>query len=687
MDHPAGTARAPWLSLRTKTWLGLAVVAAVMLGFAAKIERLGYDAYRKDLDIEARIQLIDLRERIESEITDRVLAISEMAAILSEAPDLGQADFARRARSITDTRPDIISMAAARDLVVTLIYPLSGNEQVLGLDYRSNAAQWTKVKEAMQSRSGLMTGPVALVQGGRGLILRKPVLLPPSEGSTERRPWGLISVAIDFDAFIANLGLPEIERTYDILIREVPDRPGAGAVMLGSTDALDSDPVRLEFKFPFGRWELAAVLKGGWPTQRPDFEVRWLIRLLFVAAVVLSLRAVLGMARKQQVAESRLTNGIEALDHGFVMFGPDGKLVLNNAKYKQLHPMLGDPAVGTSYASLVIDSVQQGLVPDAVGREEEWTAEWFARQDQGNSEVEQIMPGGRVIRTSDRRMPDGSIVGLRIDVTDLKQAQLAAETANRAKTDFMGVLSHELRTPLTVILGQVRLARNIDRLPAQRALMDALDKRPDLAKDFTPLAAAASAQVTQMMEMAERSGTHLMTLINEVLDFAKIDSGNLSVSRTPLEIEEIVMPAVDQMRPLVENKGLTFDVTLEAAQTQADAKRIQQVLINLISNAAKFTDEGSIGLTVTANEEVIEIAVRDSGIGIPEHETARVFEPFHQVDSSATRRHGGTGLGLAISRDIALAHDGSLSVTSVEGEGSVFVLTLPRYYVQQIAAE
>jgi two-component system, cell cycle sensor histidine kinase PleC len=672
--YPSGNAPGrPW-----GTWAALALLACVMLGFGYRIERLGYERYRADLELATTLRMTSLRESISGALTDRILAINELATVLGENPETDQDAFIGRAGDILADSRDVVSVVAAPDLVASLVYPLAGNETVIGLDYRTNAEQWPRVQEAMTRPEGLVTGPVNLVQGGRGLILRKPVLLPPPEPGAPRPVWGLLSMVLDYDDFMAGIGVDALTANFDILIRESGN---AGVdVLLGNTAVLGRDPIRLDFDFPFGRWEMAATTAGGWPAQRPDYEERWFYRLVLVALVMGGLLYVLRLVRKRREAEARLHHGVEALDHGFVMFDSDGKLVLSNSKYKRLHPMLETPVPGTYYSDLVEASVQQGLVPDAVGQEEEWLRDWFERQSKGAAEVEQILAGGRVIRTSDRRMPDGSIVGLRIDVTDLKHAQLAAEAANRAKTDFMGVLSHELRTPLTVILGQVRLARNLDRLPAPRALHEALEADPAAQAQFGPLIGAVQRQVTQMMEMAERSGTQLMTLINEVLDFAKIDSGSLRVERAAVTLAELVNPAAEQMRPHVEQKGLAFEVVLADPDVviEADPQRIRQVLINLISNAVKFTDSGSIALTVDALPDVVRISVRDSGIGVPESECARVFDPFHQVDSTATRRHGGTGLGLAISRDIAQAHEGTLGLESVEGQGSTFTLTLPR---------
>jgi signal transduction histidine kinase len=275
-------------------------------------------------------------------------------------------------------------------------------------------------------------------------------------------------------------------------------------------------------------------------------------------------------------------------------------------------------------------------------------------------------------------MEDGSVVGLRIDISDLKKAQIAAEAANKAKTDFMGVLSHELRTPLTVILGHAQLAKNFRSMPAYKKLLAEIETHPELTQEVEPKLDAMSDQIGKMMEAIERSGNHLFTLISEILDFAKIDSGTLSMDMEPATACDIVEPVVEQMRPMVEHKGLRLDAQCAPLDLVGDSKRLQQVLINLIGNASKFTDNGTISVEVAQEGDDILFKVKDTGIGIPKEHLSRVFEAFHQVDSTSGRKYGGTGLGLAISRDIARAHGGDMSASSIEGQGSTFTMRIPR---------
>ncbi|NUH65688.1 CHASE domain-containing protein [Sulfitobacter sp. S0837] len=668
------------LSRSVRRVIVLLVLGGVILGFGHRIETLSYQAYVQDLKLDAARELIEVRERIRTQIFDQILKLHELTTIISENPDISQTEFSARAAEFSARNPEVLNLAAARDLVVNIVHPLESNKSVLGLDYRENPAQLPKVQQAMNSGSGLITGPVDLVQGGRGMILRQPVFYAQADGSmTSPRPWGLLSMVIDYDRFVEQLEISETLQTYDVVIRELDTAGNVEQVIVGAPDIALADPIKLDFNFAFGLWELAATTKGGWPDHRPDFYWNWLLRLLVAAAAMTFASYVMRLSETRHLAEERLRTGIEALDHGFVMFDPSGTLVLCNEKYREIHGYRDVIKPGSTYERIARDSIRRGLVPDAVGKEEEWIRIWLEKREQGAFETEQRMSDGRIIRTSDRRMEDGSVVGLRIDVTDIKRALMAAEDANKAKTDFMGVLSHELRTPLTVILGHVRLARHFDRAKVARDLQDAVHSDPQTNAALAPKLDAVFAKLGETMQTVERSGNHLLTLINEVLDFAKIDAGSLSIDMAPVKIDDIVTPSAEQLRPMIEDKGLKLHVASTKGTLLADGKRIQQILINLLSNAIKFSDQGEISLVSRVRGEVVEFRVTDNGIGIPEEELERVFEPFHQVDSTATRRFGGTGLGLAISRDIAIAHGGNLVATSILGKGSSFLLTLPMH--------
>ncbi|HEU5183778.1 MAG TPA: ATP-binding protein, partial [Gemmatimonadaceae bacterium] len=236
------------------------------------------------------------------------------------------------------------------------------------------------------------------------------------------------------------------------------------------------------------------------------------------------------------------------------------------------------------------------------------------------------------------------------------RARNEAQAANRAKSEFLAVMSHELRTPLNAIAGYVELMEMEVRGPITEA------QRDDLAR-------------------IKRSQKHLLGLINEVLNYARIEAGAMRYDIAPHGACELLSAVEPLVAPLLRAKGLSFERHNGHVDDRvlADPERVRQIFINLLSNAAKFTPPGGrVSLSCEPRADVVAFHVSDTGIGVPAERVASIFEPFVQINSRLTRTEEGIGLGLAISRDLAQGMGGDLTVNSREGTGSTFTLTLPR---------
>jgi signal transduction histidine kinase/CheY-like chemotaxis protein len=239
----------------------------------------------------------------------------------------------------------------------------------------------------------------------------------------------------------------------------------------------------------------------------------------------------------------------------------------------------------------------------------------------------------------------------------LRYAKEEAEQANRAKSEFLASVSHELRTPLNAILG----------------LSEALQEQ--VYGDLNP-------KQQTSLHTIEESGRHLLSLINEILDLSKLGAGKLDVDLSPTMIEPLCQSSLRLIRQSAQKKRLTVSYTFDSnvSVVNVDERRLKQILVNLLSNAVKFTPEGNaIGLEVIGDLEQQEVrfVVWDQGIGIAPQDTARIFQPFVQVDSSLARQYSGTGLGLALVHRLVDLHGGSVSVESEQGHGSRFIVRLP----------
>jgi signal transduction histidine kinase/CheY-like chemotaxis protein/HAMP domain-containing protein len=242
--------------------------------------------------------------------------------------------------------------------------------------------------------------------------------------------------------------------------------------------------------------------------------------------------------------------------------------------------------------------------------------------------------------------------------TELNTKNNELEKAYKVKSEFLASMSHELRTPLNSIIGfsSVLLGPNGDPLT------------PDQKK---------------ALEKVLKNGKHLLQLINDVLDFSKLESGRMSVNIEADDIENVVSSSVMTVESLAKAKELQLvqDIAPGLPLLQTDVLKIKQILVNLLSNAVKFTEKGDVTITVRQKNDFIVFAVKDSGIGIEEKNYGKVFEEFQQIDNSNTRKYKGTGLGLPISRKLARLIGGDLTVQSVYGQGSTFILTVPSTYV------
>ena len=232
------------------------------------------------------------------------------------------------------------------------------------------------------------------------------------------------------------------------------------------------------------------------------------------------------------------------------------------------------------------------------------------------------------------------------------------EVASRHKSEFLANMSHELRTPLNAIIGYAEL------LEEECADLGTEQYLPDLKK-------------------IQSAGKHLLTLIGGILDLAKVESGRMTMFLETFPVRELIDEVESIVRPMVEKNRNTFMIECadQIGTMHADVVKTKQVLFNLLSNAAKFTEDGTIALAARRKgndaEATVTFTVSDSGIGLTDDQIGRLFEAFAQADVSTNRKYGGTGLGLALSRQFCLMMGGDITVTSVPGQGSTFTVTLP----------
>ena len=363
--------------------------------------------------------------------------------------------------------------------------------------------------------------------------------------------------------------------------------------------------------------------------------------------------------RRERQAEQRLIQAINSSSEGIIVYDAEERFVVCNSRYREFYPDTADlHKPGVQYEDILRAAVarkQFHLAPDV--DQEAFIQERLVRFRNPGEPIVRRIASGRWVQISERRTPEGGLISVRTDITALKDREReliasmeAAEAANRAKSAFLANISHELRTPLHAVLGLAEVMRdNQDEVPP-------IETYRNYAK------------------LIHDSGSHLLNLINDVLDMSKIEAGRYDLLEETVSLAETVELCISIVAGHAKDGGVKIVKHLDGAtpSLRADSRSIKQIVLNLLSNAVKFTPPGgTVVVAVKRNPpDGVVLSVSDTGIGIAAEQLSHITEPFWQADDSHTRRFEGTGLGLAISRRLMELHGGTIRVESAKGVGT-----------------
>ncbi|MEQ9641196.1 MAG: ATP-binding protein [Alphaproteobacteria bacterium] len=361
-------------------------------------------------------------------------------------------------------------------------------------------------------------------------------------------------------------------------------------------------------------------------------------------------------------ARADLLDAIETISNGFALFDAEDRLVVSNPRYGEMLDIPSEKLVpGTPFEDLLYG--EPAPPPGPAPAEADWKAARIHRHREAQGTFEQELSSGRWLRSSDFRTSRGGIVTVHVDITAIKRreqqlraAMYEAESANRAKSDFLALVSHELRTPLNAVLGFAEILRD-----------ETFGKHAD-------------ARYGEYANDIYDSGAHLLQVINDILDLSKIEAGRLQLNEEEVSLPEVADDLERVLGGMLGRGQLTLRQDLPAGLPHlwADGRAMKQILMNLLSNAIKFTPAGGvITLRGRRRGDELEVAVQDTGIGIPADQLDKVLEPFGQASDPLTREFQGSGLGLTLVRSLTELHGGSLRLDSEEGVGTTVWLTFP----------
>lgn len=652
----------------------IALIAVGGLVAGVHLVRLDHKSYQTAVHTAAHDTGTVLAERLRREVADLELVAQGLVSSISVSPDLSDGEFDLIARRLVRDNRMIKNIALAPDLRVNQVFSDAVSQKVKGLDYREVPAQLAGINMSRRRNATVFTGPVQLVQGGSAFIMRSPVYVPEPEADRQRF-WGVVSIVVSQDELFSRAGL--MRDNLRIAVRRLTTAGQPGRVLYGDADVFDSRPITHTVSLQSNNWQIGLLPVNGWPTVSPQriniIAITLAFSLILIASVMISHR----LMREREKARDLLTHAVESMEDGFALFDPEDRLVMCNRRYQR---RCGIPRnlmrPGTPFETLLRTAIAKGRFVDAIGREEEWIEQRLAAF-RGEAEMpQQRLLSDRWVRLSETRTPEGFTVSMRIDVTELENARIAAEEANRSKTNFLNNVSHELRTPLTVVLGYTPFLAQPERLPHIRKLRDSMAAE-GVSDTVNAALDEALTGIASHAGKIQRSSQHLLKMVNEILDWAKIEHGELDIAAKPTDAAALVREIAEEFRPQAEAKGLEFDCQCACGTVVMDPVRLRQVLYNLVGNALKFTTQGHIRLSAECRGTTATFTVEDSGCGIEASHKDIIFERFRQIDGSCTRQHGGTGLGLAIAKHIVELHGGTIGIESVHGEGSRFTVVIP----------
>ncbi len=665
--------------LSSKTMAG--TIACLLAGILLITSYIWYEQKIEGLALQQTKQatehLSNIRGKIETELNSRLFLTKGLAGLVRANPQISDQQFQAFAESLGSHGTAIRSLQLAPKGVVTHVWPLETNRQAIGHDLLADPKRREAAEKSLIHRDIWIAGPLTLLQGGQALIGRLPIYLP--DASTQKEYfWGFATILIDMPEFIKEVGLDSDYLREIIAIRGIDSTGTKRQPFYGQESIIASSVASATVSLPAGSWNLD-ITTGPVRLSLSERISFWAISLLISSIAPLFIYLLLRLPHRFQRAveeakvaleqsEIRFRDAIDALPDGFVIFDNQDRLITCNDRYRSLYELSRDYLQeGRTFEEILRYAFSKGQF--SLQADENIEARIQTRLDQHHTADgpmrEEQLASGHWVRVVERPIRGGGSVGFLVDITELKnnqielaQARDKAESANQAKSAFLATMSHEIRTPMNVILGLLEVLSENEALPQEQK---------------------------RYLETAYNSAQQLLHILNEILDISKMEANKIQLDAVSFNIETAIdnvlaltcTPAKDKNLTLIKNLHNLPDM-----QVSGDQFRLQQVLLNLISNAIKFTEAGEISVTVQSEQKTdkqveVTFEVKDTGIGFSSDQLEFLFNPFSQLDNSSQRKHEGAGLGLAICKQLVVLMGGEISASGAPGEGACFKFHLP----------
>ena len=643
--------------------IGVASVVIAIAIFSAG-EWLSHQRAESLTRATLKLELNTFAHALKTEIDRSVDLGRGLAAVIAAREGMSAEDFEESCENLLLHEPKIRNIALVVGSVITYNCPLAQNAGTIGIDLRRRADQWHSFERMRLTGRPDVAGPVNLVQGGWSIIARVPIFIR----SRGRPPvlWGALSMPLNMQGLFDQSGITDAAQLIDIAILGNRNASLAPEIIFGDPSVFDSTPVSVEIPFPDGAWQLAArvPLLGSDLTTDSPLHLATLLAAIMCGAMFFVVTLYADRRRRLEAESSRNRD----LLHAFMENAPvamyvkdvDGQYIDLNAEARRAfgieerayHGHTADEFFGPALARQLADDdikVRGGAVVRA----------------ERNTGGKQAYAWEREIKfpVKDKEGNVVAIGGYVFDITAGKEAEIrmvralrTAEDANRAKSEFLATMSHELRTPLNAIIG----------------FSDVIQREV-----FGPI---NNPTYRGYINDIHVSGQQLLDLLGGIIDLSAVESGRIEVKREAVTAHEVLGDCRAIMEGMARERQHHLHIDDNTQEPcRADRRLLRQVLLNLVSNAAKYTRKGGdISVSTRDDGEMVTFCITDNGVGMSAAEIERAMQPFTRLGDTMRAEVGGSGIGLALVKRLVEAMNGHLQIKSEPGLGTTAEVSMPK---------
>lgn len=579
-----------------------------------------------------------LRSFVEAELnTSLYMSLGLASHIRASDGKLSDREMLFLLQNLLEQGKHIRNIGLAPDNVLSLIYPLQGNERALGLNYKNLPQQWPDIKQLIETKQAKLVGPVALIQGGDGYVYRVPLFL--NDGSY----WGIVSTVLDLTAF--NQMLFQQANSYQVQVG-IREKGQHSRALFGYSHLFSHDALILDLNIKGADWQIAVKFLDeatGWNLWQwrllgASLSVVFCLMLAWLLYSYRRSALFADALQDNEIYSRRIMNSV--LDV-IVTTDLDGTIDRVNSAVSSVFGYLPVQLTGQSFTLLLAPGQAQVLAAQALS--------------EGSAvELKGIRQNGEIFaldlsRNRTEHQGKARYVWLIRDISERKKIE-------QLKNDFVSTVSHELRTPLTAITGALGLA-------VGGALGPLNDKQQ------------------HMLTLAQQNSQRLGKLINDLLDIEKLAVNKMQFKLRLWPLAELLRQAIELNQPVALPRQVKLELHCAEQDdlwVEVDEVRLQQVMANLLANAIRYSPVGAVVVvSMEPSAKTVRVSVTDQGDGVAADFESRLFEKFSQADSSDRRQVAGTGLGLAICKDLVRAMGGSIGYHRSAAGGACFYFTLP----------